>query len=696
MTLSISQNQWVQTQLDTYPTLGAIPDELFFKIRAVADQVNKLVFRNKNFEQNSFTDDLCDLGALFPHVREFSMEGCSINKKPIEACSDCVKYFLPNLKKWSLVPKPPLLEHPHEDRNNYSGPKYVTHKINQLLAQFPLDQIPEHLLSRVRSLAHEVRVLDFSGRALSRKELKKIALWFPHVDTLRLGGCTLGTFPLKNKETLEKIFGHTLTCDFTPPQAIDRLTEQLSQCTIKEQAPQVTQKKQLASHDTSPITGFYGFSQNTICILLGYLAEPICLDMTSGDLTGFCQDIEHFLEAYKQELAPFDSALLKTACERLFPVNVIGKSPWQGLSDHEATPLDRLTTVISQVVDIVDLRRLKASSTSLDWLEHVVEAYPQTKMFFSPAVKISPEYVNLVKKFKKLTFLDISLCEKDTITALATLPKLISLTARRFFEYFSYLFAPLEQQNTIVTTFNSALPGEFMRSKESPLRAVDIRGIAQIKNLMQLDLGHVAKDVNDATLSLLNSQNLPKLEDFALYESRLVTATTLTAFQGHKLSKLTLYNCPKIDDVAFDIIVKQFPNLTELRIGSRKLTDASFALMPRIEKLKKVLIGDHEAITRRGWGHLQKCPSLSHLVITSDTNLSDLIFLSFAKIPKLRQLTFVDFYPSLEMYKIFLKAKPCDQCTVILKTDKKPAPYAALPLIPSAPPENKITEDKKA
>jgi len=666
MAASISSPEWVQTQLDAYPTLAAIPDETFFKIRAVADQVNKLVFQNKNFEQNSCTDDLADMGALFPNIGELVMTDCRINGSEIETTYDCVKYFLPGLQKWSLLPKPPLLEHPQEDRNNYSGPKYATYKINQLLAQHPLDKIPEHLRSRVRSLAHEVRVLDFSGRALSRRDLQKIAIWFPNVSTLRVGGCTLGGNPLKNKKTLEKIFHRTLSCDFSQHELIDSVTGQLAHCTLEEKQESLAHKHiQLPArppHDTSPITGFHGFSQNVMTIVLTYLAEPIGLQFSTADMEGFFPDVEKFLTVYYQELKPWNCNLLRQVSQNFLPLRALYQKP---STQQIETPETRLARVVSSSITWLDLRAMPNGNTSFKWLENLVATYKGVSRILLPELTISRPCIELLQKLPQLDMIDMSLCKKKDLSALPLLPGLENIATRRFYEIFTSLFLQPAEEQLMRRIFHTSVSTAVRQKPGFPLKNRDIRVIATLNKLKKLDLGVVAEDVTSETIEMLG--NLEKLEEFSLHECPSVTSKTIQAFANCRLLFLSLFNCPNIDDEAIGTIVEQFSRLLELRIGSTKLTDRSFSLLPRLGALKHLLIGEHDGITLKGWEQLKDCSALEKLVITSEANFNDSMFLACSKIPKLYQLTLVNFAPTPEAQELFQKEKPPEKCRVAFK-----------------------------
>jgi hypothetical protein len=680
MAASISPSRWVQTQLDAYPSLGAIPDETFFKMRALADKVEKLVFYKKNFVKDVFTDDLSDMGALFPNLNGLVVVQCTINHKPIEADYDCVKYFLPHLENWKIDPKPPLLEHSEEDRNNYSGPKYASFKINQLLHKYHLlNNIPPEVRHRVRSLAHLVRKLDFSYEELTTCELEKIAYWFPNIKELTLDQCNLNGVPLKKKKQIIKYCNQSIICHITLKPPDYTITTQLQSLTLEEKKECTSlmplasvPKRQILSTDTSPKTRLHGLTQNSICTILRYLGEQMELSLASKPLIGTWQDIEHFFEVCGDTIAPMSRKLWHKACKHVMLKQVIEKPPLNTLGHYEVTALDRLKETAASLITFLDLRTCEVAD-SLDWLKRIQETYSQINTLFLPRSTLTPQYVEILGKFEKHRTLDISICEKTNIGLLKALPNLENLTARVFFECITYLLYPRDAQKLLEQVFPLSVP-EIVPKNNYPLQAAHIREIAGMHNLRELDLGYCDQDVNDEALSLLNPTNLPNLHAFSIYNSKKITRHTIAALKGHDLIKLSLYDCPEIDDIAISTIVDQFPNLRELRIGSPKLTDKAFFYLSELEYLQNLVVGNHDSITRSGWENLSPCQKLEKLVITSEKNFNDLMFLTLDKIPELHQVSFVDFFPSEKMIELFRRVKSQQQCDLIFKDNKKPIP----------------------
>jgi hypothetical protein len=196
--------------------------------------------------------------------------------------------------------------------------------------------------------------------------------------------------------------------------------------------------------------------------------------------------------------------------------------------------------------------------------------------------------------------------------------------------------------------------------------------VKALPNLQNLNLGLVS--FGDEGFDLI--KDLHSLAHLIAIGSH-VTFKGILKMQNLQLKSLGLFDCHKLDDRAFELIVAQFPHLEQLYLGNMRhwvemssaapakslITDDTFTeSLPKLIELQRLAIGLTQC-TKNGLLALTKCKKLKGLSIHQGAIVDDEVLLKLAT--ELKELAFLKIAgckaPSNETQKKFKKLAPqCD------------------------------------
>jgi len=143
--------------------------------------------------------------------------------------------------------------------------------------------------------------------------------------------------------------------------------------------------------------------------------------------------------------------------------------------------------------------------------------------------------------------------------------------------------------------------------------------LGELTNLQKLDVS--STQITDQGLSEIN--RLEKLEELKLNYCENISNIELASLASiRKLQKLQLWGFGKISNESLSFL-KEFPELTELELCDRHLTDKSLEIISSLIQLKKLNLFRCHGITDSGFLFLSKLSNLNWLNIANCTNLSE-------------------------------------------------------------------------
>ena len=459
-------------------------------------------------------------------------------------------------------------------------------------------------------------VLDLSYFLLTDVKIKEIAKTFTQVQQIDVTGCTFNGQLLTDTSKIAALFSpRQVEVIMTP--AIPSVGALNAAFSGMELAP---------SSSKSAVAPVSSSSSRAVPSAAEVAAKAAAAMATAAPGSSSSSSAASFTAAT-------DSALkMKKVRQKK---NVLSAAP-KKVSPNRQTFMERLgPNPPAKNVTAIDLRKMTVVGID-DWAEILCTEYPGLYFVYLPiAAKLTLEVGRTLKNgLKHLSGLDIAVCDKKDLQGLQELPMLLELHNVRFLESEQLEFLSDEALERCIQTYcteSSQLASSIVKNDQFDPRAID--AIKAMKGLQILRLGAV----NIGDRALVQFTTLSKLKEFSLSSTAITSVGIHNLRNATALTKLHLNNCPKLDDAALKLIVKQFPDLTDLSVESSDSSRYLFTALSQLKNLRRLMVSCFKKVHYSDWMNLgSSCPLLEELVVTHADEITDSVFLSWKSMKSLK------------------------------------------------------------
>lgn len=254
-----------------------------------------------------------------------------------------------------------------------------------------------------------------------------------------------------------------------------------------------------------------------------------------------------------------------------------------------------------------------------------------------PVCTISRDLGERLQALKTLVALDIAFVYKNEgLSLLQSLPKLKQLYSRFPYEILNVFFQTQEEFDAEEKDLEENKLSKGWDHFHNALTDENVEVLSKIAQLEVLDLG-LSDQITDRSLPSIG--RMKKLREL-YFLSAPITKKGIPSLSPLRetLEVLSVLNCPKMADVEFRLLVKQFPNLTKLYCGgaTKSISTATMSELKKLKKLETLVITD--SLSEKGYEQLLEMTSLRSLYILKSEALTDKTILALSRLTSLRTL----------------------------------------------------------